>query len=95
MGDAHYHSIRFDANACHGCMACMRVCPTNIIQPALLEAGLEVGRQEFSVSIQQFFWGEAKERNPSPSTSPPAGDGPHRDGWFGGTYLTCGVTLRP
>jgi ferredoxin len=32
MGDAHYHSIRFDASACHGCMACMRVCPTQAIR---------------------------------------------------------------
>ena len=28
----HYHSIRFDASACHGCMACMRVCPTQAIR---------------------------------------------------------------
>ena len=32
MVDAHYHSIRFDASACHGCMACMRVCPTQAIR---------------------------------------------------------------
>jgi len=32
MDDAHYHSIRFDASACHGCMACMRVCPTQAIR---------------------------------------------------------------
>jgi ferredoxin len=32
MVDAHYHSIRFDAGACHGCMACMRVCPTQAIR---------------------------------------------------------------
>lgn len=32
MVDAHYHSIRFDAAACHGCMACMRVCPTQAIR---------------------------------------------------------------
>ena len=32
MEDAHYHSIRFDASACHGCMACMRVCPTQAIR---------------------------------------------------------------
>ena len=32
MGDAHYHSIRFDASACHGCMACLRVCPTQAIR---------------------------------------------------------------
>jgi iron only hydrogenase large subunit-like protein len=32
MDDAHYHSIRFDASACHGCMACLRVCPTQAIR---------------------------------------------------------------
>ncbi len=32
MADEHYHSIRFDAGACHGCMACMRVCPTQAIR---------------------------------------------------------------
>jgi ferredoxin len=32
MVDAHYHSIRFDSSACHGCMACMRVCPTQAIR---------------------------------------------------------------
>jgi ferredoxin len=32
MIDAGYHSIRFDASACHGCMACMRVCPTQAIR---------------------------------------------------------------
>ncbi len=32
MADGHYHSIRFDASACHGCMACMRVCPTQAIR---------------------------------------------------------------
>jgi ferredoxin len=32
MAEAHYHSIRFDASACHGCMACMRVCPTHAIR---------------------------------------------------------------
>jgi len=32
MADGHYHSIRFDAGACHGCMACMRVCPTQAIR---------------------------------------------------------------
>ena len=32
MTDAHYHSIRFDTSACHGCMACMRVCPTEAIR---------------------------------------------------------------
>jgi ferredoxin len=32
MADPHYHSIRFDASACHGCMACMRVCPTQAVR---------------------------------------------------------------
>jgi ferredoxin len=32
MTDAHYHSIRFDASACSGCAACMRVCPTQAIR---------------------------------------------------------------
>ena len=32
MIDTGYHSIRFDAGACHGCMACMRVCPTQAIR---------------------------------------------------------------
>ncbi len=32
MAEAHYHSIRFDDSACHGCMACMRVCPTQAIR---------------------------------------------------------------
>jgi len=32
MAEAHYHSIRFDSSACHGCMACMRVCPTQAIR---------------------------------------------------------------
>lgn len=32
MAQAHYHSIRFDDSACHGCMACMRVCPTQAIR---------------------------------------------------------------
>ena len=32
MSDPHYHSIRFDASACHGCMACMRVCPTQAVR---------------------------------------------------------------
>jgi ferredoxin len=32
MADAHYHSIRFEPSACHGCMACMRVCPTQAIR---------------------------------------------------------------
>jgi ferredoxin len=32
MTDAHYHSIRFEASACHGCMACLRVCPTQAVR---------------------------------------------------------------
>ena len=32
MAETHYHSIRFDTSACHGCMACMRVCPTQAIR---------------------------------------------------------------
>jgi ferredoxin len=40
MGDAHYHSIRFDASACHGCMACMRVCPTQAIRVRLGRASM-------------------------------------------------------
>jgi Na+-translocating ferredoxin:NAD+ oxidoreductase RNF subunit RnfB len=32
MAEGHYHSIRFDDSACHGCMACMRVCPTEAIR---------------------------------------------------------------
>jgi Na+-translocating ferredoxin:NAD+ oxidoreductase RNF subunit RnfB len=32
MGDAHYHSVRFDGSACNGCMSCMRVCPTQAIR---------------------------------------------------------------
>jgi Na+-translocating ferredoxin:NAD+ oxidoreductase RNF subunit RnfB len=32
MAEAHYHSIRFDSSACHGCMACMRVCPTGAVR---------------------------------------------------------------
>jgi ferredoxin len=32
MANGHYHSIRFDTSACHGCMACMRVCPTHAIR---------------------------------------------------------------
>ena len=32
MADAHYHSIRFDADRCNGCMSCLRVCPTQAIR---------------------------------------------------------------
>ncbi|MCX6551595.1 MAG: 4Fe-4S binding protein [Acidobacteria bacterium] len=32
MLDTYYHSIRFDDSTCHGCMACMRVCPTQAIR---------------------------------------------------------------
>ena len=30
--NAYYHSIRFDADACDGCMACMRTCPTQAVR---------------------------------------------------------------
>ncbi|MEW6365817.1 MAG: [Fe-Fe] hydrogenase large subunit C-terminal domain-containing protein [Acidobacteriota bacterium] len=29
---AYYHSIRFDAARCDGCMSCMRVCPTRAVR---------------------------------------------------------------
>ncbi|MEW5981408.1 MAG: [Fe-Fe] hydrogenase large subunit C-terminal domain-containing protein [Acidobacteriota bacterium] len=32
MGTDAYHSIRFDGNLCNGCVACMRVCPTQAIR---------------------------------------------------------------
>ncbi len=32
MEEGHYHSIRFAAGRCNGCMSCMRVCPTQAIR---------------------------------------------------------------
>jgi hypothetical protein len=63
---------------------------------ALLGATLAIGRQEAFFSVQQFFWGTVKHRNAiSPPLPPPTGEGTRYDGWYGGTYLTAGMTLRP
>jgi iron only hydrogenase large subunit-like protein len=32
MTEPHYHSIRFDAARCNGCLACMRACPTQAVR---------------------------------------------------------------
>ncbi len=32
MSEPYYHSLRFDAARCDGCMACLRVCPTHAIR---------------------------------------------------------------
>ncbi len=32
MPEPYYHSLRFDAARCDGCMACMRACPTHAIR---------------------------------------------------------------
>jgi Na+-translocating ferredoxin:NAD+ oxidoreductase RNF subunit RnfB len=32
MEEGHYHSIRFAAGRCNGCMSCMRACPTQAIR---------------------------------------------------------------
>ena len=32
MSDSFYHSLRFDASRCIGCMGCMRACPTQAIR---------------------------------------------------------------
>jgi hypothetical protein len=62
----------------------------------LLGATWSLGRQEASIAIQQFILGEVKQRHPDPAAPrpPDAGDA-RREGWYGGTYLVFGLTLRP
>jgi iron only hydrogenase large subunit-like protein len=32
MSDVRYHSLRFDAGSCNGCLSCMRACPTQAVR---------------------------------------------------------------
>lgn len=32
MSESYYHSVRFDAGLCDGCLACVRVCPTQAVR---------------------------------------------------------------